>query len=419
MREKKILIVTDDAGESFEILYAQQRFREAGYQPVVAATEKKRLNAVIHDFYPGWNTYVEKPGYLIASDITFDAVDVDDYEAVLLMAGAPRVSPAQRQGAQDREDLPPAGEVDLSICHGIQILLAAGIGRGLKLTCYENVRFELESCGGTWVNQECVRDGRSSPARPGTATPISTAKCSSNSEARLSPAPAGTITASTIRDVSPGSKTWSASSSTTSCFGARRAHSVVRVVDRHQGVAGAVHEQPRHGISPAWSMTEPIPRRSSTYACDSTQPGFQHQPGPGVRSPNVRSAKARVCTMAASDTRTRIRGSRLARSTPTAPPMLCPRKRSAGLAGRPAPRPDPRPPSRCSNPRSAPRTLALPENEMRNAAIPASARPSARATRNGAVLVRGHAVADDDDGTVDLGARVIGVVEALAGRGCV
>ena len=68
MREKKILIVTDDAGEAFEILYAQQRFREAGYQPIVVATEKKRLNAVIHDFYPGWNTYIEKPGYLIGCD---------------------------------------------------------------------------------------------------------------------------------------------------------------------------------------------------------------------------------------------------------------------------------------------------------------------------------------------------------------
>ena len=76
MRQKKILIVTDDAGESFEILHAQQRFREAGYQPVVASIEKRLLNAVIHDFYPGWNTYIEKPGYLVASDITFDDVDV-------------------------------------------------------------------------------------------------------------------------------------------------------------------------------------------------------------------------------------------------------------------------------------------------------------------------------------------------------
>jgi protease I len=48
----------------FEILRAQQRSREVGYQPVVAAPEKKRLNAVIRDLHPGWNTYIERPGNL-------------------------------------------------------------------------------------------------------------------------------------------------------------------------------------------------------------------------------------------------------------------------------------------------------------------------------------------------------------------
>jgi protease I len=158
---QKILIVTDDAGESFEILYAQQRLREAGYEPVIAATEKKLLNAVIHDFQPGWNTYIEKPGYLIESNVTFADVKVADYAAILLIGGrapeflrhnATLINLVQAFQAQEKWLL--------SICHGIQILLAAGIGRGLKLTCYENVRFELESCGGTWINRECVRDGK-------------------------------------------------------------------------------------------------------------------------------------------------------------------------------------------------------------------------------------------------------------------
>jgi protease I len=40
MSQSQVLIVTDDAGESFETLYALHRFREAGYKPIVAATEK-------------------------------------------------------------------------------------------------------------------------------------------------------------------------------------------------------------------------------------------------------------------------------------------------------------------------------------------------------------------------------------------
>jgi protease I len=161
MSGRRVLIVTDDAGESFEILYAQHRFREAGYEPVVAATERKLLNAVIHDFNPGWNTYIEKPGYLIKSDITFDEVNVDEYAAVLLIGGrAPEFLRHNPRLIRLVQTFHRQEKWVLSICHGIQILLAAGIGRGLKLTCYENVRFELECCGGTWVNQECVRDGK-------------------------------------------------------------------------------------------------------------------------------------------------------------------------------------------------------------------------------------------------------------------
>jgi len=81
--KNKILIITGDSGESFEILFACHRLKEAGYQPVVSAPSKKRLNLVIHDFEPGWDTYVERKGYLIESDLSFDRVKPDDYLASL------------------------------------------------------------------------------------------------------------------------------------------------------------------------------------------------------------------------------------------------------------------------------------------------------------------------------------------------
>src|SRR5829696_6385057 len=84
---KKILIITGDAGESFEILYASHRLREVGYIPVIAAPAVKRMNLVIHDFEPGWDTYVERKGYLVESDISFDDVNTADYEAVLIPGG--------------------------------------------------------------------------------------------------------------------------------------------------------------------------------------------------------------------------------------------------------------------------------------------------------------------------------------------
>ena len=156
---KKILIVTDDAGESFEILYAQHRFREAGYQPVIAATQKKLLHGVLHDFEPGWNTYIERPGYWIQADIALAQVKPGEYEAILLIGGrAPEFLRHNEKLIKIVREFRPGN--GFSICHGIQILLAAGLGAGRKLTCYENVRFEVQNCGGTWINRQSVVDGK-------------------------------------------------------------------------------------------------------------------------------------------------------------------------------------------------------------------------------------------------------------------
>ncbi len=158
---QKILIVTDDAGESFEILYAQYRFREAGYDAVIAATKKKRLHAVLHDFEPDWNTYIEKPGYFIRADIAFTQVRPRDYEAILLIGGrAPEFLRHNEKLIKIVQEFERRGKWIFSICHGIQILLAAGLGAGKQVTCYENIRFEVAQCGGKWINQQSVVDGK-------------------------------------------------------------------------------------------------------------------------------------------------------------------------------------------------------------------------------------------------------------------
>ena len=85
--EKKILVITGDGGESYEVLYAKHRFQEAGYDPVIAAPSKRLLNLVMHDFEPGWDTYVERPGYKVTADITIAEAKMADYEAILLIGG--------------------------------------------------------------------------------------------------------------------------------------------------------------------------------------------------------------------------------------------------------------------------------------------------------------------------------------------
>jgi protease I len=159
---KKILIITGDAGESFEILYASHRLKEVGFVPVIAAPAVKRMNLVIHDFEPGWDTYVERKGYLVESDISFDEINSNDYEALLLPGGrAPEYLRNDSRVINIVKEFAGSNKYIFAICHGVQILVTASLVNNKKIACYEHVKFEVESCGGVYVSpDEAVQDGK-------------------------------------------------------------------------------------------------------------------------------------------------------------------------------------------------------------------------------------------------------------------
>src|ERR671920_709176 len=134
---KKILILTGDAGESFETLFASQRFKEAGYQPIIAAPSVKRLNLVMHDFEPGWDTYVERPGYILKSDLSFDDVNTDDYHSLVIPGGrAPEFLRNDPRVISIVKAFYNSNKYIFAICHGVQVLLTADLVDGRKIACY-------------------------------------------------------------------------------------------------------------------------------------------------------------------------------------------------------------------------------------------------------------------------------------------
>jgi len=159
---KKILILTGDGGESYEALYAVHRFREEpGWQPVVAAPSRRRLHLVMHDFEPGWDTYVERQGYGLDADISFGDVNVDEYEAVLILGGrAPEYLRNNSTVLEIVRAFDRRNKWVFAICHGIQVLAAAGLTQGKSVTCYEHCRMDAEQCGGIFEGAQAVRDGR-------------------------------------------------------------------------------------------------------------------------------------------------------------------------------------------------------------------------------------------------------------------
>jgi protease I len=159
---KKILIITGDAGESFEVLFASHRLREAGYKPVIAAPAVRKLNLVMHDFEPGWDTYIERKGYLVESEIAFSDVNTEDYEAVLMPGGrAPEYLRNDANVIRIVKAFWESNKYIFAICHGVQILVTAGLVNNKKIACYEHVKFEVEACGGVYIaDDEAVKDGR-------------------------------------------------------------------------------------------------------------------------------------------------------------------------------------------------------------------------------------------------------------------
>ena len=78
----------------------------------------------------GTPTYIERPGYGVESDVTFDSVNVADYVAVLLLGGrAPEYLRHDARVVSIVQEFDQQEKWIFSICHGIQILLAAGLWR--------------------------------------------------------------------------------------------------------------------------------------------------------------------------------------------------------------------------------------------------------------------------------------------------
>jgi protease I len=86
---------------------------------------------------------------------------VPDYAAVLCIGGrSPEYLRNNGRVLQILQEFDRAGKWLFAICHGLQLLASAGLLKGKTVTCYEHVRKDVETVGGTYVAKDAVRDGR-------------------------------------------------------------------------------------------------------------------------------------------------------------------------------------------------------------------------------------------------------------------
>ncbi len=163
----KVLLIIGDAAEVFDTLYPLHRIREEeGFQVVVAGPQKRVYHLVQHDRHPEWDITVESPGYRLAADIAFGEVVPEEYLGLVLTGGrAPeylRYDPDLLRLTRwfFERNLPVA-----SVCHGIEIVAAAGVIQGRDVTTVAKCRLDAELVGARYVDAAVVISGNLVTAR--------------------------------------------------------------------------------------------------------------------------------------------------------------------------------------------------------------------------------------------------------------
>ncbi|GIW11928.1 MAG: protease [Dehalococcoidia bacterium] len=162
----KVLILTGDAAESLEVLYPYQRLREEGYEVHIAAPTKKKLQFVVHDFVPGFDTYTEKPGYTWDADLAFAEVDPTEYVAVVIPGGrAPEYIRNDPDFQRILRHFFQANRPVAQLCHAALTLIPLGVLAGRRTAAYPALEPEVRAAGAEFVNREAVVDGMMVSAR--------------------------------------------------------------------------------------------------------------------------------------------------------------------------------------------------------------------------------------------------------------
>jgi len=158
---KSILMIVGDFGEDYEIMVPFQALQMVGHDVHAVCPDKEAgetVKTAIHDFR-GDQTYLEERGHNFELNASMADVDPADYDALVVPGGRAPEYLRTHDAVLDAvrhffdEEKPVA-----AVCHGPQILAAAGVLDGYEMTAYPAVRAEVEAAGCSWVD-EVTTDG--------------------------------------------------------------------------------------------------------------------------------------------------------------------------------------------------------------------------------------------------------------------
>jgi len=155
MPSKKILMFVGDYVEDYEAMVPFQALQMVGHTVHTVCPGKKAgetVRTAIHDF-EGDQTYSEKRGHNFSRNATFDEIKAGSYDALVIPGGrAPEYLRMNEKVLATVRHFFEAGKPGAALCHGAQLLTAAGVAKGRSISAYPAVGPEVTVAGGRYVN---------------------------------------------------------------------------------------------------------------------------------------------------------------------------------------------------------------------------------------------------------------------------
>ncbi len=163
---EKVLLIIGEAAETTDTLYPYFRVQEDDYQCVVAGPEKRVYQLVLHDRPEGWDLTRETLAYRFAADVAFRDIREEEYLGLILSGGrAPEYIRYDQDLMRVTRHFFAAGKPVACVCHGIEVVAAADVIRGRRVTTVAKCRYDAEFSGATYVDEPVVVDGNLVSAR--------------------------------------------------------------------------------------------------------------------------------------------------------------------------------------------------------------------------------------------------------------
>ena len=166
----KILMPLGDATEALDTFYPFFRLKESGYEVDVAGPDARLYHTVLHEIPPDssipWDITQERPGYFIQANVAFRDVQSSDYDGMFVSGGrAPEYLRYDQDLLRITREVYEAGKPIACVCHGIEILTAAGIIGGKTVTTVAKCAMDAQQGGAEYVDKDTVVDGTIVTAR--------------------------------------------------------------------------------------------------------------------------------------------------------------------------------------------------------------------------------------------------------------